>query len=553
MTISRRRLLSDGVRATAALAVGPTLFRLHGCGRSRTIGSAKVCVGASSAAPVEAPGPPLVPSKLARFVDRLPIPPVLEPEGTRPDPDDPKRQIAHYRVVMRESEQQVHRDVPPTRFWSYGGTVPGPTIETRSGKGFLVEWVNELPERHFLPIDHGLHGAHEDVPEVRAVVHVHGAKVPPASDGHPEAWFTRGQSATYHYPNRQDAAMLWYHDHAMGIERLNMYAGLFGVLLVRDDVEDRLGLPRGPYEIPLVLCDRLLKADGHLRYPTSGVRDSPWVSEVYGDATLVNGKFYPYVEVEPRPYRFRVVNAANSRFFYLARSDRKSFHQIGSDQGLLQAPAQLSNLTLAPAERADVLIDFSDMAGQKIVLQNQMEPLLEFRVSSGPAAASKPLPARLRAIERTPRTAAVRTRTFALNEYMDPQTHRMLMLLDDKYWRDPVSEKPVLGSVEIWELMNLTEDVHPIHLHLVRFQVLERQLFDADRFLLNGTLRTLGKPRLPEAGELGWKDTVRADPGAITRIIVKFDGYPGRYVWHCHLPEHAANEMMRPFEVVLPA
>jgi spore coat protein A len=557
MTISRRQLLRDGVRVTAAITVGPALFQWRACGASsarrgvRLSPPGAMCAGrvVAAQAPQEI-GPPLHPDTLARFVDPLPVPRVLEPEGMRPDPRKPDTRIAYYRVPMREISQRVHRDIPLTKFWSYGGEVPGPTIETRSGRPFIVEWVNELPNRHFLPLDHTLHGAHADQPEVRTVVHVHGAKAPPESDGHPDAWITPSQSAVYRYPNQQDAAMLWYHDHAMGIERLNQYAGLFGVLFVRDEVEERLDLPNGALEIPLVLCDRLFRGDGRLFYPTSGDAAAPWVSEVRGDSSLVNGKLFPYLEVEPRRYRFRVLNAANSRIFELSRSDQKTLHQIGSDQGLLPAPVAISKLTLGPAERADVIVDFADSAGQNVVLQNQTVPLLQFRIAARPPVKSPPLPARLRSIQKIPPSAAVQTRTLTLDEYSDSTRHRMLMLLNGKYWRDPVTEKPRLGSVEIWSLVNLTEDTHPIHLHLVRFQILDRQLFDADEFRTSGAMRLIGKPQAPEPGELGWKDTVRAHPGAITRIIARFEGYVGAYVWHCHLLEHAANEMMRPFEVI---
>src|SRR5665213_2045790 len=172
--------------------------------------------------------PPLHPDALARFVDPLPILPTLAPAGTRPDPQDPTKRLPYYRVAMTEIEAREHRDLPPTRFWGYGGRFPGPTFEARSGRGILVEWVNGLPARHILPIDHTLCGAGVDRPDVRAVVHVHGARVPAESDGYPESWTTPGQSLVYHYPNHQDATTLWYHDHAMGIERLNQYAGLLG-------------------------------------------------------------------------------------------------------------------------------------------------------------------------------------------------------------------------------------------------------------------------------------------------------------------------------------
>jgi spore coat protein A len=453
---------------------------------------------------------------------------------------------------MREIETQVHRDVKPTRCWSYGAGVPGPTFEVRSGEPIAVEWSNDLPAKHFLTIDHTLCGADARLPEVRTVVHVHGARVPPESDGYPERWFASGSSRLVHYPNRQDAAALWYHDHAMGIERLNQYAGLFGAYLVRDQIEDALGLPSGPYEIPLFVFDRMLDEDGKLQYPTSGVPASPWVSEVYGDAILVNGKLAPDLEVERRTYRFRVFNACNARVLYLTLSGGTPLVQIGSDQGLLPRPAKLATLTLAPAERADLLVDFSALGGQSVILTNQAFQLMRFRVAPGPTVRGWQPPATLRDVPRTPRASAVTTRTLGLDVHDDP-AHGMLMLLNGARWRDPVTEKPLLDSVEIWELVNYTDDTHPIHLHLVRFQILERQHFDIDTYRYLKKMQYLGPPVLPEPNELGWKDTVQAYPESVTRIIVRFEGYAGRYVWHCHLLEHAANEMMRPFEVVKPA
>lgn len=470
--------------------------------------------------------------------------------GTRDDPRGGRGQIPFYRVSIREAEARVHRDLPPTRVWSYGGLHPGPTFETRSGAGLLVEWTNDLPAAHFLPIDRTLHGAHENEPDVRATVHVHGAKVGPESDGYPENWLVRGAKTIAHYPAEQDAATLWYHDHTMGLERLNQYAGLFGLFLIRDEVEDAVDLPKGPFEIPLLLCDRLFDADGQLRYPTSGSASSPWVSEVRGDVVLVNGKLFPYLDAEPRAYRFRIVNAANSRFFDLAFSDGRRFIQIGADQGLLPKPAEMTRLTLAPGERADLVVDLSGAAGASIVLRNGASDVMQIRVAAGAGKAPSPLRAKLRTVERIRESEAVTTRMLTLGEYKDPKRQRMLMLLGEKYWRDEISEKPKLGTTEIWSLVNLTEDTHPIHLHLVRFQVLDRQQFDADEYGTSGTMRRLGAPTPPEAGEMGWKDTVRAHPGSITRIAARFEGFAGRYVWHCHVLEHAANEMMRPFEVI---
>jgi spore coat protein A len=540
MKISRRDFLLSGAGLFVPMqhrgAVPPSL---------------PMCQSGARAAKVRAEPPPrlLHAQALPRFVDRLPVPVVAPPER-RNDPLDAKQSLPYYRLRMHEIETPVHRDLKPTRWWSYGDTVPGPTFETRSGQALLIEWVNDLPARHFLPIDRRLHGAGAELPDVRTVVHVHGAKVPPESDGYPDRWFVHGQSAVYRYPNRQDATLLWYHDHAMGIERLNQYAGLFGAFVIRDPVEDALELPGGAYEIPLIIFDRLLDENGQLYYPVSGVPDAPWVSEVYGDAVLVNGKLYPYLDVEPRPYRFRLLNASNARFYYLALSDDRPFHIIGTDQGLLPAPVQLSRLTLAPAERADLIIDFSGLAGRSLVLGSQAFELMQFRVAPRKAAPVRPLPRTLRPVPKTAEAAAVKTRALTLNEYENPQTHGMIMLLDGRYWSDAVTETPLLDSVEIWEFVNLTGDTHPIHLHLVRFQILDRQPFDIDAYLTSGTMRHLGPAMPPRPEEAGWKDTVQALPEMITRIVVRFEGYAGRYVWHCHLLEHAANQMMRPFEVL---
>ena len=189
--------------------------------------------------------PALDPNSLAKFVDPLPIPAVAQPAGLRPSPADPARKIPFYRIEMREFRAKLHRDLKPAQQWGFGGAFPGPTFETRSAEPLLVEWVNALPPKHFLPIDHRLHGAEKSLPDVRAVVHLHGGRTPPDSDGYPESWYTPGKSARAFYPNQQDAAMLWYHDHAMGINRLNIFAGLAGAFVIRDDEERSLNLPRG--------------------------------------------------------------------------------------------------------------------------------------------------------------------------------------------------------------------------------------------------------------------------------------------------------------------
>jgi spore coat protein A len=499
----------------------------------------------------------LDPGKLKRYVDPLPIPAIAQPNGKRPSPANPSEALPLYRMVMREFESRVHRDLAPTRQWGFNGTSPGPTIEARSSKGVLVEWANELPQRHLFTIDHNLHGAERDKPEVRSVVHLHGAKVPPEGDGYPENWFVQGKSAVCYYPNRQDACALWYHDHAMGINRLNIYAGLFGLYIVRDEVEDALGLPHGEREIPLVICDRAFTPDGQLSYEVSPDPAAPWVPEAYGNVKLVNGKLFPYLDVQPALYRFRVLNGSNAQFLDLSLSNGQPIAQIGTDQGLLPAPVAAKIVSVAPGERTDLVIDFTGHGGEQIVLNTErIQEVMQFRVARatspgvGPGASS--LPMKLRPVVAIPESAAVRTRLLTLREYKSPKGESMTMLLGGSHWDMPVTETPTLDTVEIWSLINLTEDVHPIHLHLVRFQVLDRRPFDQSQFFMTGQLRYIGDPLPRDAAEAGWKDTMRADPQMVTRIIVRFEGYAGRYVWHCHILEHEDNEMMRPYEV-LPA
>jgi spore coat protein A len=312
----------------------------------------------------------------------------------------------------------------------------------------------------------------------------------------------------------------------------------------------RSNLPKGKYEIPLIVFDRMLRADGSLEYPISGNPKAPWVPEVFGDAMLVNGKLAPYVEVEPRKYRFRIMNGANGRFYRFSFGDLTEFHQIGSDQGLLAAPGVIKRLVLAPGERGDVVFDFSAYAGQQLLLKSDSFELLQFRVSANPVNDVSALPPVLRPLTRIPESQAITTRRLTLNENMDLVQQSMGMLLNNTPWHMPVTEKPVLNSTEIWELVNLTEDSHPIHLHMVRFQILDRRRFDVNEYRGKGTVKFLDIAKPPSPSDSGWKDIARADPGMITRIIVPFEGYTGRYVWHCHLLEHEDNEMMRPFEVV---
>jgi spore coat protein A len=494
---------------------------------------------------------------LARYVDPLPIPAIISKHGLRPSPIHPASHIPYYRVPMRQFQARVHRDMPATTLWGYAGACPGPTFDVRVGQPILVEWANELPQRHFLPIDHTIHGAEKDKPEVRTVVHLHGGRTPPDSDGYPEDWFVPGKSAICYYPNQQEATALFYHDHAMGITRLNVVAGLTGLYLLRDELEDSLRLPAGAYEIPLVLCDRSFRQDGQIHYPVSGNPGTPWVSEYYGSAILVNGTIFPYLDVEPRKYRLRLLNASNGSFYRLAFSaddsaaaDSFDFLQIGSEQGLLEAPAPMSTLIVGPGERADLVVDFSSRRGKELFMRTDAAVFMQLRISARKSEGDRDLPATLRPRSALPESSAVKTRELTIADYQDRLGRSSIMLLNGAHWDMPVTEKPLLNSTEIWSFINLTDDSHPIHLHMVRFQLLDRRPFDLAVYQLTRKIVFTGPSTSLPPGELGWKDTVRVDPLTITRIIVKFEGFTGRYVWHCHMLEHEDNEMMRPYSII---
>jgi spore coat protein A len=529
---------------------------------------------------------------LARFVDPLPIPPVITPGFGTVD------------IHMTQFKQKLHRDLPSTTLWGYNGIYPGPTFETRSGRPISVQWLNDLPSRHLLPIDHTIHGAESTVPDVRTVVHLHGAKVFGDSDGYPEAWFTNGFRQTgpffsnrvYRYPNDQDAMALWYHDHGLGITRLNVLAGLAGMYFVRDSVEDALPIPKGRYEVPLMIQDRLFNPDGSLLYPVQDPGVSPpippvWIPEFFGDTALVNGKVFPYLEVEPRKYRFRFLNACNARFLHMtlvnSRDPRESllFYQIGADQGFLPKPVTLGDLLMGPAERYDIVIDFSGKAGKSFTLMNDgpspfpggggadLPQIMQFRVTRPLSQPDHALPSTLAPVPLLDPSRARQTRQLLLSEDDDPTTgdpiEGMLgtVAAGPLHWSSPVTEDPRTNSTEIWELYNVTTDGHPIHVHLVRFQVLNRQKFDLNLFQSTGRIRFIAPPEAPGANERpAWKDVVKAFPGdpdngvgLVTRIIQKFElpnnasappqGVPP-YVWHCHILEHEDNDMMRPYNLL---
>jgi spore coat protein A len=431
----------------------------------------------------------------------------------------------------------------------------------RAGQCIRVKWINNIDATDYLILgayDPFLQGTNKGEPHVKTVVHVHGAHVPPTSDGYPEAWFTRNfkqkgpawTTEVYDYPNKQDAATLWYHDHTMGQTRLNVYAGSL-LYPVRD-----------PAEIP-----------------TDNNHPGPWIPEFFGDTILVNGKVWPFFDVEPRRYRFRILNGSNARFYHLRLSSGQTFVQIAAEQGLFAAPVERHSILIAPAERAEVLVDFSCQRGDIFLTNDAAAPfpngdpvdpnttaqVMKFRVSTRPGQAdSSQVPAKLGGAPAIAKHSASVIRNMTIVEFLDRNGEPIIGLLNNRRWTAPVTDRPKLGDVEIWNIINTTGDTHPIHLHLVKFQLIGRQKFNVDAYLaawkpgpagsgpepIAPTPFLLGSPSAPDSNELGFKDTVRANPGEVTTIIMRFDDYTGKYPWHCHIVDHEDNEMMQQFEVV---
>jgi spore coat protein A len=495
---------------------------------------------------------------LAPFQDRLKQPPVLsamEGEGTD-----------SYRVTVCATRQQLHTDLPPTRLWTYGGCYPGPTIEAHRGRPVEIDWANQLEAaRH--PIRTFIKGTgqwSEQGPLPPWIVtHLHGATVPAQSDGWPDNAIWPGTSVLGRYPNAQRAALLWYHDHAMCQTSQNVYAGLAGLYIIRDDEEAGLALPTGDQELVLLLQDRNLELDPDGK-PTGALLyqlEQPY-GEFYGPYTLVNGTIWPFTEVSPTRYRLRILNGSNGRFYRLTltQEDERPLPAgvltlIGNDGGLLPAPVPLRDaVLLAPGERLDVLADFGNYAHQNLLLSNdapapypsgaapQYPFVLQFRVADGPRSKSAPLPATLSKIEPITLDGSALVRVIRLEE--DPAMPGM-MRLNGKGFHDGVDEMPRLGDTEIWEFRNPTDDTHPMHLHLVSFQILSRAHLDPTH--------PSDQPLLIQDPERGRKDVVCCHPGQATRIAMRFGPFTGQYMYHCHILEHEDHDMMRPYVVAPPA
>ncbi len=493
------------------------------------------------------------PCPLTPFVDPLPRLAVAQPVIGEPGGE------ATYDISIQQTTQQLHRDLPPTTIWGYGGSFPGPTIEATTGLPVTVRWINDLRDEngqlrtdHYLSVDLCPNGATD---EPRTVTHLQGGHVPAEVDGYPEDTYLPGEFVEYVYPNNQQAATLWYHDHAMGITRLNVSMGLAGFYLVRDDIENALDLPKDTYEIPLAIQDRILdRATGQFVYPDL------WQDAYYGDTILVNGKVWPSLEVDQGKYRFRVLNGSTSRTYTLSLSNSDPITIIGTEGGLLTAPVVVSEVTITPGERMDVVIDFASYApGTEIILTNSapapfpgdpgvgvVPDVMQFIVTANPGH-TNPLPTTLREVPPLDPADAVVVRPFELQQFTDPCAGS-IWLINGLGW-ETITESPDLGTIEVWEFINRSAISHPMHIHMVMSQVVNRQAYE----VIDGEIVPIGDPILPLPEEQGWQDTIQCPPGQITRVIQKFENYTGKFPYHSNTLELEDHEMMRQFKIYCPA
>ncbi|GIG66675.1 multicopper oxidase family protein [Phytomonospora endophytica] len=472
----------------------------------------------------------------------LPIPRVLTPVDTAGGVD-------RYAITQRATTAEILPGVS-TPLWTYEGTFPGPTIESRRGRPVTVTHRNLLP--------------------VPTVVHLHGGHTPADSDGYPtdlvipESWgnsvhtghdghvmhdpraVTSDLTRDYTFPMNQRPTLLWYHDHRMDFTAPAIWRGLAGMHIVRDDAEDALGLPAGPRELPLMIADRAFAADGSLDYPSidrtlrtkPGVED-PYVAGVLGDVILVNGAPWPVCEVDAARYRLRILNASNARHYELEAvtedGRRLDLVQIGADQGLLAAPITHATLPMAPAERHDLVVDFAGVpVGGLVRLVNRLgsgrtAEVMAFRVAREAADDSRVPDVLSTDLPEWNRSQAVRVRDLSFRAGRMGDGHGWL--IDGRPFDPARTDVTVrLGDVEVWRL--IADVHHPVHLHLVGFRVLSRG----------------GGAPLPH--DAGLKDTVSLRPGESAEIITRFDGYRGRFLFHCHNAEHEDMGMMANLEVV---
>jgi spore coat protein A, manganese oxidase len=593
----------------------------------------------------------LLPTDIPQFAIPLRLPPVV------------RASVEPNMVVAPLQQQVLPTGFPSTSIFGMGVAGdqssfgwPGPTLMSEQNKSNLITWTNGLVDGsgnyvpHIMPVDPTLHWANPGggvsgrdsrptatdtsayTGPVPTVIHLHGAHTTADSDGYPEAWYLPNAanipgsfarvgtwydkfrreakkrtkrdwsagSSTYEYRNDQPPAMLWYHDHALGLTRANVWAGMAGMWIIRGgkgSIETTAAMPKDAYELPLLVQDRSFRSDGSLAYPASRAEfdgytgpvtgdgsDSDvapiWNPEVFGNVMCVNGRTWPVHNAEARRYRLRLVNGCDSRTLILRFANDLPMWQIGNEGGFLPAPVQMGRLVMMPGQRADIVVDFSRVAGASVTMINEGpdEPFdgdlaaitpadpattgqvmrFDIGVALTPGVDRSSDPSKLALPKIAPMAKVDRTRTVILAEYVstkynadgsafDPATPDaaagpicVLLGVPDAagnplglLWDAPVTEQVKVGDTEEWIILNYTADAHPIHLHQTQFEILGRGIDGLE---------------LPAPHEGGRTDVVIAKPGERTRIRARFD-IVGRFVWHCHILEHEDNEMMRPIVV----
>lgn len=532
--------------------------------------------------------------ELTPYVDEMPVPPVLQGDRT---------------LSIAASSHRFHRDLGIAPTWSYGGQeYLGPTIEAHTDQPIQLIFDNKLGKHLFAAdVDTSLDGAsEEDRTKPRVSVHLHGAVTPPDMDGHPEDTFLPSTSMTYRHHNAQQATNLWYHDHAMGITRLNVVAGLAGMYFLRDRYDtgtssNTLGLPSGDFEVPLILADRRFHDDGSLNFRTVRyVEQGHWEGGQIGDRMTVNGVVSPYFRVARGLYRFRVLNASNARGYNLFFTNRMAFWVIGNDSGLLNMAAHTTSVRVTPGERVDLIVDFSGLAkGDQVELTNDQEEAAEVVagtgaevlrdlvrfIGTGATGHRTALPDTLRGGSGQPSPLGLvpltpLRRTLSLTQDPARTWPPLSMALNNLCYMDDPIVKATQGITELWEIVNSSPEDHPIHLHLVNLRILNRQYFDVNAYLAANPRPDVGTywapladpflrglPIPPEAWESGQKDTIRCPQNMVTRFVVRFPtadelGFDpdatfqspaGKsiqgYVWHCHIIDHEDQCMMSRYRI----
>jgi spore coat protein A len=448
-------------------------------------------------------------SGVASFSQPLRIPPVLSPTSSTSSADYYDLQVTQTNVSIIPGKS--------TPIIGYNGMTPGPTIKARVGRQAMVNVYNGLPATTL----GGTTG--------KIVTHLHSGHIPAVDDGFPTDYVNPGTNRTYTYPNNQLPATMWYHDHSMDVTGAHVWYGMAGFYLLTDSVEEGLNLPSGAYDIPLVIQDRNFDASGNLVYTKN-------MNGETGSVVLVNGVVQPYFNVAARKYRFRVLNGSNARFYRLELSNGAAFKVIGMEGGLLPAPVSVTSITLAPAERADIIVDFSGMAmGMNVTLRNTLVSststvynLMRFNCTAM-ATDTSMAPSTLRPMTRLSTSQSVATRTFTLSGGMIGSAWT---INGSAFNPDSPIATPKVNTVEIWSFSNRSMLAHPVHVHQTSFQILD----------INGAA--------PPATHAGWKDVVVVPSMGTARIIAKFADYTGRYLMHCHILEHEDMAMMARYDIV---